>query len=202
MLPRFRDQRWFLALTGARRGGTPPPHDRALPIPPFRTPEFTTSPARRSGGFFSSGSRYENTACPGMERKNLKVLQSFTGLRRMHRPDLRRQEIQSVSGFPEYNFHQCLCTISPQRGCSRIRNAHVPANCAASVLKIEYSLIYYDMKRLRKYKFQILCLLGITLFLLFHVCFVLLVFSPKGNVVLSIVFGSVYRKAGETVMTT
>ena len=58
------------------------------------------------------------------------------------------------------------------------------------------------MKRLRKYKFQILCLLGITLFLLFHMCFVLLVFSPKGNVVLSIVFGSVYRKAGETVMTT
>ena len=56
---------------------------------------------------------------------------------------------------------------------------------------------------MRKYKIQILYLIGITLLLLFHMCLVLLFCTPKGHVVLAIVFfGNTYRKAGETVMTT
>lgn len=56
------------------------------------------------------------------------------------------------------------------------------------------------MKNLREYKIQILCLLGITLLLLFQMCLTVLVCNP--NTVFCVIFGSVYRKAGETVITT
>jgi len=58
------------------------------------------------------------------------------------------------------------------------------------------------MKKVRNYKLQILWSLVIALFLLLHTGFVLLISDPKGSVVLSVIFGSVYRKAVETVMTT
>ena len=58
------------------------------------------------------------------------------------------------------------------------------------------------MKKVRNYKIQIFWSLVIALFLLLHTGFVLLILDPKVNVVLSVIFGSVYRKAGETVMTT
>ena len=57
------------------------------------------------------------------------------------------------------------------------------------------------MKKVRNYKIQIFWSLVIALLLLLHTGFVLLILDPKGTVLLSAIFGSVYRKVGETVMT-
>ena len=58
------------------------------------------------------------------------------------------------------------------------------------------------MKKILNGILQSFGLLAIALCLLFFVCLTVLAFKPLRDVALSFFWGSVYRKAGETVMTT